>query len=240
MTTSARANSPRRRTEHPTSTRRAATAWLRALRRKRHEVRLFLEVLRLADMLKREERRTRQAELAAERWAARIRRQAARLEAEAPELVDVRMKERPGKAEDWRTPNLRYRVDRAFEAFTDHHSASARFTRATNAIPGMLAPGRMDESTKSGPLHAALLTIAAKCVGIDKPSGLQAAVMAIAVGVEDPARNFNQQVEAEVRWKARFRLVEQRVEEALLTVTLDPREGTVFGGDVKPGTRKGR
>jgi hypothetical protein len=191
-------------------------------------------------MLKLEETRTRSAELAVRQRAERIRRRAARLEAEAPDLVDVHLKQPDGEPEDWRAPYLRRRVNKALAAFTGARSASTRFTRATQAIPGMLAPGRMDESTKPGPLHAAFLAIAANCVGIDKPSGLQAAVMAIAVDVEDPARNFNQQAEAEVRWNARFRLVEQRVDEALSATTLDPREGTVFGGELKPGTRKGR
>lgn len=242
MTTSARAKSPRKRAEHPTASLQAAAAWLRALRRPRREVWLFLEVLRLADMLKLEEAHTRSAESAARKRAERLWRRAVRLEAEAPDFFEIQRKRMGDKPEEWRARHLLGRVYRVLRAFPEHAAAATRFTRATNAVPGMLAPGHMDETTARGTLHAALLGIAARCVGIKQPSGLQAAVLAVAVGMkgEDAVQNDNQQWEAEARWKARFRLVEHRVEEALLAATLDPRQGTVFGGDVKPGTRKGR
>jgi hypothetical protein len=189
-------------------------------------------------LLKEEELRERRKSKKESRRARRIQRLAERLARDAPDLVDVRIKDPPDGPETWKGSNLQYRVNRVLKTFEHGRAASTRFTRASQALPGVVMPGYSNVG-KIGTLAAALLAIAARCVRVKKPSGLEAAVMAVAMGMEEPATHPNEQEEAMPRWNARFRLVEPRVREALFDHAHGMKYAMIFG-DGKLTPRWGR
>jgi len=214
------ANAGRQR-QHPTSSRRAASAWFRAMnRRTPQELRVFLQVLRFVAALKKDDKARRSAWKEDQRRLRRLKNRAELLQESAGGAVTVTVND---LGSEWWGRYTYRGVSRAFAAFPA--GATTRFVRAVDALS--TSPRTMVE----GPLAAACLLIAGRCIRVRQPvTGLEAAALAVAAKFEPPAEHANQQVEREHRWRARFRSVRPVVRSALLQHAQMLREARRFGG----------
>lgn len=233
MKTGARAGASRRRKEHPTSSRSAAAAWLRSWRRPRRDVRLFIEALKYAKALKDDNADRRQRSGAKTRREARAKLRALALAKLHPELISVEIKAPAG--ESWAIRYAQWRVDRALRSYPKSRAASTRLTRAAGTIS--MEIGKIPLAT----IAPVMLTLVSRAVRIKRPSGLQAAVLAVMAGTEPAAPHAHQQVEAERRWRARFASATTNniAKAALFDHVLGERYALIFEDD-KLLPRRGR
>lgn len=233
MKTGSRAGSTHRRREHPTSSRTAAAAWLRAWKRPRRDVRLFIEALKYAKALKTDEVEHRRASKARVQRETRAKKRVLELAKAHPDLFTVEINQKSD--EWWGLRYAQYRVDLALRAYPKGRAASTRLTRAVDTF--VMEIGELPPAT----IAPVILALVARVVRVARPSGLEAAVLALMAGTEPEAREPNQQVEAERRWRARFRSPETNAiaRAALLDHAMGERHALVFE-DGKLVPRRGR
>lgn len=233
MKTGSRAGASRRRREHPTSSRSAAAAWLRSWKRPRRDLRLFIEVLKYAKALKDDEADRRRRSRAQARREARAKKRVLELAKTHPELFTVELKDDSGQW--WARRYAQWRVDVALRAYPRGRAASTRLTRAVGTFS--LEIGNIQLAT----VAPVVLALVSRAVRIKRPSGLQAAVLAVMAGIEPVAPLPHQQVEAERRWRARFASATTTniTRHALFDHPLSEKYAVIFEGD-KLVPRRGR
>ncbi len=225
MKTGSRAGASRHRREHPTSSRSAAAAWLRSWKRPRRDLRLFIEALKYAKALKDDEADRRRRSRAQARREARAKKRVLELANTHPDLFTVEIKDNSG--ESWGIRYTQWRVDVALRAYPRNRVASTRLTRAVGTFS--MEIGKIPLAT----VAPVVLALISRAVRIKRPSGLQAAVLAVMAGIEPAAPHPHQQAEAERRWRARFTSAATNsiTRQALFDHPLGEKYALIFEGD---------
>jgi hypothetical protein len=160
----------------------------------------------LTKKLKREERRI-----------AAVQRRAKKLKTDNPDIIaDIIFKE---PYEGWLGDNLSLPMLRQFP---DWRQGYNRFTRAMAELDFQIG------STHIEMLAATVMGFAARSARVKKPTKLEAAVLAVAVGLEPPARTERVHEQRVETWKKRNKLVAPRARRMLLAYPMGMKHASYF------------